>query len=375
MSTQSEHLVPLGVADRNRLRTGYERVLAHRVGRQFAAIPEKDGVVSNINQKTKMIEVKYSDGTKDVFQYGSIYTPFQGFYADNNLECICKVGQKFKQGDILAYNKGFFTYDKYSKQIDFSVGNLYTVAVMEMDTALEDATLISKRMGEGMRMYPVNVRVVTLDRKSKIHYCAKVGDHVINTDDIMIFEEQDVEKGGITSDDEALALLSDLNRSTPSAKFNGQIVEIRALSGCQISEMSPSLGSVVKQAIDLQNSRSKLASGTPSEDDYPASGIQPRGTKFKGVTFDADTVCLLFFIQEGISAGTGDKVVFCNQVKSTIAGVMPMPYFAAETGREIDALFSASGIGRRLVLSPVLSGIMNVILEKLEDNIVDMYFK
>lgn len=291
-----------------------------------------------------MITVKYKDGSKDVFQYGSHYTAFQGFYVDNYMECICKVGQKFKRGDVLAYNKGYFTLDEYSKQIDFSTGSYATVAIMEMDTSLEDASYISQRLSKKMSMSPVNMRAVTLDKKSLVHFCAKIGDHVINTDNIMIFEEQEVENGILTSDTETLALLSDLNRSTPSAKFNGVIVDIRVLSGCPVSEMSASLGAIAKQHISFQNKRAAQASGSPIETDYPVSGVLPRGTKYKGVTFDENTVCLFFFIQETIAAESGDKIVFCNQVKSTIADVMPMPYYGADSGTEIDALFSASGV-------------------------------
>lgn len=319
------------------------------MGREFAGIAEQDGVVTAINDKTKIIEVKYKDGTKDIFPYGNIYVAFEGFHVDQDVVNLVKPGQKIKKGEVLTYNKGYFTYDKYSGQLDYSTGVIATVAIMEMDVALEDSNLISRRMSDKLQMFPVNTRVVTLSKKSLIHQCATVGQHIQNTDSLMVFEEQEVEKGQITNDEETLALLSDLNRSTPTAKFTGKIVKIQALAGCPIEEMSPTLGSIFKKCVEIQNLQSRQAKGTDSENDYPPNGVLPKGTKYKGVTFDEDTVCLIFYIQETMGIGNGDKVIFCNQVKSTVSDLMPQPYYSA-SGIEIDALFSASGINSTCAL-------------------------
>lgn len=55
--------------NKNRVRTGYERVVAHRVSDDFAAVAEKDGKVTKIDHEAKLMEVTYNDGTKKCIPY------------------------------------------------------------------------------------------------------------------------------------------------------------------------------------------------------------------------------------------------------------------------------------------------------------------
>lgn len=373
MSTQSSHLVSVKDVQKARVRTGYERVLAHHVGRDFAGVAEQDGKVISIDEKIQMVTVQYKDGTTDTFQYGHKYTDFEGYNVEHSLECIVKQGQTVKKGDIITYNTGHFTLDKYTKQVDFTTGLTARTGFMEMDINLEDAMMISDKLSERLSMNPVNLRIVTLDRKSLIHSCVKVGDHVNIADPLMVFEEQEIASGTITKDEGALALLGDLNRSTPYAKYTGKVIKIDAFYGGPISEMSSTLAPIVRSAVEIQNKRAKAAAGTPSESDYPPSAPLPRGTKYKGVMFDEDTVCLIFYIQEEITADTGDKLVLGLQCKGTIAGKFQMPIFS-ESGSEIECIASPSAFGRRMVLSATLMGILTRCIEKIEQDACDIYF-
>lgn len=375
VSIQSSHWTPTVQTDRNRVRTGYERVVAHRCSKIFAGISEQDGTVTNIDEKTKLVTVEYKDGSRAVFPYGERYVPFQGFFATHRLENIVKVGQKLKKGDVVTYNKGFFNLDKRSKQLDMTTGVMANVALLEMDVNLEDALLISQRLGEKLSIEPTNTRSVILKKNSLVYKCVKVGDHVGTLDHLMIFEEDPGLGETIfdTVSEETQNLLGELNRRIPEAKYGGEIVKIEAHYGCPISEMHESLATIVRSAIAEQNRAAKLTAGTEDEEDYPPNEVLSDGLKYNGVQYDSDTVVLTFYIRETEGTKVGDKVVLSNQLKATISSVSQRPLYA-EDGTELDVLFSNDSVSRRITLSQNFMGVLNRILPKMEQDVIDMYF-
>ena len=373
INIQSSHLVPVKQYDRLRVRTGYERIVAHRCSRIFAGVAEDDGKVTNIDNKAKLIEVTYKDGRKDVFPFGESYTEFQSFEVTNRVDVDVKLGQSFKKGDVLTHNRDYFHRDHDTGQVDFSIGSLANVALTESDATTEDSCEISKRLSDKLTMYPTNEKKVVLPAKSLVHFCAKVGDHVVPTDNLMIFEESPMESPMFAADDDTLNMIADLNKSTPHADHEGEIVKIDAYYGCDIKDMSPTLQPIVKEAIAEKVRRSKLASVTDKADEYPTSSVIDKDSKYKGTMFTKDTVMLIFHIKEAIPHGTGDKLVLCNQLKCTCCGVFPKKIYT-ESGVEIDMLFSARAMNKRIVLSAPLTGIASRILERVEDDICKEWF-
>lgn len=374
ISVQMSHQVPTKYVQKERVRTGYERTLAHMVNRDYAGVAEKDGEVSAVYKKDKIIEVTYDDGTRDCFEYGQKYGEISGFCVTHDLVPVVSIGQKVHKGDLIMYNKGFFTYDKYNKQADFSTGILGNVAMVEVSTTNKDSSEISARLSEKMTMFPTNMRVIMLPKNAHIYQYKTIGESVLNTDPLVVFEEEDMSGSTkiITEDTEALAALSKLNRHTPEAKFNGTIVKIDAFYGCPIDKMHPTLAKIVKDAVSSINRKNKIAKGTEAEYEYPESGLMPEGSKYKGITFDENTICLIYYIRESIPQGRGDKLVLCNQMKNTVAGIFPKPVYT-ESGTEIDMFFSANCAAKRIVLSPLMHGIIARCVEKIEQDAVAIY--
>src|SRR5574344_276002 len=370
---QSSHLVPTKRCDISRYRTGYERILAHNCSRNFAGVAEQDGKVTNIDTKAEIIEVAYADATKDVFSYGHKCHPFASIGIDINLLCDVKVGQKLKKGDVITHNPNYFQMDHDTKQLDYSIGVQANVAMIEQDSTVEDSCEISDKLSDRLSIAVANDRVMSLSAKSVIYQYAKIGDIVKHTDNLMIFDEEPTAAASLTRDDTTLAMLAELNRSTPSAKFSGEVVQIDAYYGCEISEMSPTVAALVKQCITKKTSRSKLASNSTKSAEYPASTVIRKGSKYKGVTFDENTVMFIFHIREDIKNGIGDKVIFSNQLKCTCGAIFQRK-ITTESGVEVDALFSQGAQNRRIVVSSFLTGIGTRILEKLEDDICLDYF-
>lgn len=370
---QCAHLVPTEGYDKVRVRTGYERVLAHRCGKNFAGVAKDTGKVTAVDEKARLVEVTYTNGTKEVYPYGSELMEFDSMELESKLTCNVKVGQKVSKGDIITYNSEYFKKDTLSGQVDMSIGTLANVIFMEMDTTLEDSFEMSQRLAKKLTMNPVNTKVVSLSGKSLIHKCLDIGTEVSPTDDLMIFEEDPTATEGMNTNDEALEMLAELNRRTPSAGHAGKIIRIDAYYSCDPSEMHPTVYELVKKCTDEKNRRYKLAKSSKEADDYPASSMIKDGSKYKGITFDKETVVFIFHIQERIPHNVGDKLVVCNQLKATCGGIFPKPIYS-ESGIEIDMLFSMVSTNKRIVLSPFKFGITSRILSKIEDDICLEYF-
>ena len=370
---QCAHLVPTEGYDKVRVRTGYERVLAHRCGKNFAGVAKDNGKITAIDEKARLVEVTYNNGTKEVYPYGSELLEFDSMELESKIVCNVKLGQKVNKGDIITYNSEYFKKDTFSGQIDMSIGTLANVIFMEMDTTLEDSTEISQRLSKKLTMNPVNIKVVSLSGKSLIHKYLDIGTTVSPTDDLMIFEEDATATENMNTNDEALEMLAELNRRTPSAGYAGKIIRIDAYYSCDPSEMHPTVYELVKKCTDEKNRRYKLAKSSNESDEYPQSSIIKEGSKYKGVTFDKETVVFIFHIQERIPHSVGDKLVLCNQLKCTCGGIFPRPIYS-ESGIEVDMFFSMMSTNKRIVLSPFKFGITSRILMKIEDDICLEYF-
>ena len=370
---QCAHLVPTEGYDKVRVRTGYERVLAHRCGKNFAGVAKDNGKITAIDEKARLVEVTYNNGTKEVYPYGSELMEFDSMELESKIVCNVKLGQKVNKGDIITYNSEYFKKDTFSGQIDMSIGTLANVIFMEMDTTLEDSTEISQRLSKKLTMNPVNIKVVSLSGKSLIHKYLDIGTTVSPTDDLMIFEEDATATENMNTNDEALEMLAELNRRTPSAGYAGKIIRIDAYYSCDPSEMHPTVYELVKKCTDEKNRRYKLAKSSNESDEYPQSSIIKEGSKYKGVTFDKETVVFIFHIQERIPHSVGDKLVLCNQLKCTCGGIFPRPIYS-ESGIEVDMFFSMMSTNKRIVLSPFKFGITSRILMKIEDDICLEYF-
>lgn len=369
-------MLPVAQVDRWNIRTGYERVIAQHTGRNYAGVAEQDGVVESIDESLKLCKVRYKDGTTDVFNFGNVYTEHESVHSTQTFKLLVKPNQKLKRGDVIVYNTQFFYEDPRTHQVDFSIGVKANIALMEIDVDLEDSTEVSERLAKALTITPANARVVTLPKDAIIHMCHQVGDEVTNVDPLVIFEESagfDLGQEFDRASDETLALMSELNRKTPDAKFTGKIVKIEAYYGGPISEMSSSLQPIVRKAALEQNRLFKAVQGTERAGDYAPSEPLPKYSKFKGIDFDETTVMLIFYIQESSGIVQGDKIVLGNQLKNTVSSVSVMPRFT-EDGKEIDSVFSCEAVMRRICMSPLLMGVASQVVDKIEENIVDMYF-
>lgn len=375
ISVQTSHVVSTKEVDLNRVRTGYEQVVAQQCSSTYAGIAKQDGVITHVDRANNILRVDYKDGSADVFSFGEEYTNISGMYITQHLICVVDVGDKVKKGDVLCYNDQYFKRDKYTKQLSLGCGVRAKVVLMEADCTLEDSNAITKRLGERLTISPTHTRDIVLTKNSVIHQYLTIGTHVKNTETILVFEDEDLgDMGSLTGGDiSTLEMLKTLNKNMPKAKHSGEIVKIEAFYSCPISDMSESLAKLVNECNKSKQAKHKFSRGTNMEYDYIPPSVLPEGTKYKGNEFGDDTIVIQFYIKEDIVQGVGSKLVVASQLKSVTNEVLEEPILS-ESGVEIDMVFGMASVANRVVNSCQLVGSTNRVLEELQNQAVDMYF-
>lgn len=356
-----------------RYRTGYESLIAHRAGKLYAYSAKQNGTVIDINENARMVKIQYEDGSIHTFTYGEEYGYCSDLVTTQKQELTVKVGDTFKKDDILCYNPQFFEKDPYKRQVYWKHGAIATVAIIEIAGDYEDSSTITKKFGEKLQIEPVQIRLITVDKNTYVHTFKHIGDKVDINDNLMVFEDANsTDLSGVAKDNETLEYLAKLNRDTPKAKFTGTIVGIEMYIGCELSELHETLKVIYKEANKVKKARHKFSVNSEDEIYNPTLKVIPKGTKFKGVTFDENTVVIRYMIKEELNAGVGDKIVVDSALKSVISDVLTEPV-KTESGTNIDILFSASSTSNRMIFSVFLQGMSERILEKLEDDVVDIW--
>lgn len=375
---QASAVMPTKKSEVSRIRTGYEEIIAHRTHMPFAYVAKHDGVIVDIDTDLKMIKLQYKDNSTYSVHYGEEYTSNSGsgFYTTQKIVVNnWKVGDRFKKGDVICYNPEFFTPDPFSKQVAWNIGVLANVAFLECDGTLEDSSVVSKRLGDDLEIAPVHVRTITISKKSTIHKYIPVGVECSSLDNLIVFDESALEENLLNTEDDELAnMLADLNHSTPKAKYDGVVVKIETFFRCDLNEMSPSLQKLVKVCNKDKNAKAEFASDSKNNYKYQKLNKITQSDRLGNIDLTDDVVVLKFYIQQHHGMHAGDKIVYDSSLKSVCARVLEEPILSEDKSVEVDALMSYRSINARLIMSPILVGAATRVIEKLESDILDIYF-
>lgn len=372
ISIQASSVVGVNKSDLYNVGTGYERVLAHYTRPPFAYVAEGDGKITRLDEALKMVEVTYKDGRKLCFNYGSTISSNSGggFYLDQPMEHNgLKLNKHVKQGDVLVYNPQFFQLDPISGQVDYKLGTTANVAFMDIDQTLDDSSVISKTLSEKLRFAPISVREVVVTNQTTIHQCVAIGDHVRNIDPLITFDESAVTDITGSGSAELADLLSKLNRASPKAKFDGEIVKIDSFYKCQISDMVPSLAKIVRAAQKDKNAKAAFAKDTESS--YAYMPNQPMTVDRVGIVdLHPETVILRFYIEHEVPVYAGSKIIISSSLKSVCGRVLQDDMYTEDGEHRVDVLMSYRSLLARIVNSPILTGIASAIMTKMNQDLI-----
>ena len=347
--------------------------MASKTRPPFAYQAEDEGVIANIDDTTGMVRVRYKNGNEHCIAIGEEYTnnSANGFFVNQKVVLNnFKVGDKVHKGDVIAYNKEFFQADPYSKQVNFKIGTLSKVAIMDCGGTLEDSCIITDGLAKRLKFEPVHVKEIEVTADTHIHAFAAVGTKVVSTDPLMVFDESAMDFGEDASP-EVAEIFSEMNKTAPKAEFTGTVVRVEALYKTELSNMSESVRKVIKNAVVIKNARAAFAAGSDNEAEFSKS--QPLyATDKVGITdLTESTVIFRFYIKQIKDMDPGDKLFFDNCLKSVVS--TRHDKITTEDGENVDGVTSGRGALARLIASPYITGVANAVLHKLEDNVLSVW--
>ena len=86
--------------------------MAQRTSELYSKVAKQDGVVTEVTDKYMV--VTYKDGSTDSYELGYTIGEASGEYHKHNKVTDFKVGDKFKDGDILGFDDMWFERDIYN---------------------------------------------------------------------------------------------------------------------------------------------------------------------------------------------------------------------------------------------------------------------
>ena len=346
------------------VRTGYEQVIAHRVGDMFAATAPQDGKVILV-AKTGII-VEFADGTQQGYEIGRRFGNAAGLTIPHEIVANVKMGQEFKKGTVLIYNTGFFEKDWLNPDnVVWKAGLLVRTVLMEVPETLEDSSALSSRISERLKTKVSKFTDIVVTFDQAVNKLVQVGQSV-DSEDILCIIEDAVTSQANLFDAESLDTLKILSNLAPQAKVKGVVERVEVYYHGDKEDMSDSLQAIANASDKV------LAERLKSQGRKVLTGSVDEAFRVEGEPLQYEHLCIRIYITSEVEMGEGDKGVFANQMK-TVVGKKLVGDYRTESGEVIDAVFGAKSIEDRIVESPYIIGMHNVLLDLTAQEAIAAY--
>ena len=347
------------------LRTGYEKVIAHRTNELFAYTAKKEGTI--ISLEDDHITIEYKDNEKKTIQLGRRFGMSEGSTIPHQLSTKLKLGDKVNAGDAVAYNEHYFEPDFFNpRRVNWKLGAIAKTVILESTDTLEDSCAISERMCGEMSTKMTKVRNIVVKFDQVVRNLVKPGTHVDLTS-ILCTIEDPITGNNQLFDDESIAALKAFGHNTPKAKYSGRVEKIEVLYNGDKSDMSDSLREIANSSDKVLKRFSEIKGK-----ENIITGNVDGSMRIDGQPLEIDNMVIKVYITAELPANVGDKMVFGNQMKTIIGRVMSGEN-KTESGEIIDAVFGYQSISNRIVNSPISMGTTNTLLKVLSQRAVEIY--
>ena len=359
-SIQASHVVPINEMRVPYVRTGYESIIPIKAGNKFAIVAEDNGKVIKVDKSS--MKVKYDKQGEKTYKIISWTTK------EESETCYTHVmvpnlqeGDKFIKDDTLIYDSLFFEPDIFNKKrVVYKQGSLVTVALMEDSQTHEDSAGISRELNTRLGTNITKVKSIIVSADDTILNMVKPGDKLEPSSILFTITDSIVTNKKL--DPEVLKTLENIKSNSPKAKVRGVVDKIVIMYNTELDNVSDSLYDLIKES----DRRLKITNGN--------TGRVNAGYSVRGVSLVEGQVEIKIYIKVQENMGIGDKAILGNQMKFTVGDVFESDMIT-EDGTKIDAIFALRSIAARIVNSCMLMGTTGMVLEKLQDKVVDMYFK
>ncbi len=375
----AKHAVRTDVGDPLLVTNGSDEALPYITSDIFAFKAKYGGKIVEITESTIILE--YNNGIKDSINIAETIEKNSdgGFFVPMKLDIAdgFKVGSKFKEGEIIAYDKlSFSNKIGESGNIAYNVGTLAKVAIINTDEGFEDSAIVTETMAERMATNIIVQKDVVLPKETNIYNLITSGTAVEEGDTLITiqnpYSEDDVNVllKNLAGDED---MISELGRRSIKSSVTGIVKGIKIYRTVEIEDLSESLQKVVKAyEAPIKKQKKYLESQGIGTSDLPATYALPATGKLKNCV---DGVKIEFYLEFHDVLAIGDKIVFDRANKGIIKDIIPKdkaPYTAFRPNEEISAFANVSSFNKRMVTSPMTMGALNKLMIELERSIKDI---
>lgn len=374
---QLSHHVPSENGRPSRVRTGMESIIGDFSGSLYAIIAKDDGKVIDVNEKKSICLIQYRNKEQISFEFNNQFGEVSGTIINHHIKLLVEKNDTFEKGDTLAYNTGFFSYDHIYKTLNWKHGVFGNIAIIEKDETLEDGSSCTKKFADKLSFKSVYTRPIKISNNLSIIDYMNVGDKVDFSDSLINLEYTDVallNLNELDADiDESKDLLRDLNKVSIKAKHKGEITKMKLFYTGDKDDFDDSIKKLINSYDRKNNETYRLVKNTETAFEHLTISQVAVGTRVKNTLLNENELLVMFYISEEIEHSIGDKLVVDSSLKSVVGKIYDK--IESKSGIDIDMLFGGVSIMNRIILSPIKAGIMERILETVEDNAIDMYFE
>jgi hypothetical protein len=350
------------------VRTGYEQVIANRCSDKFAYSAKGDGKVISVDDKYLQIQYKDESGEEVIkgIPVGTKHGLAAGAVIPHKTVTDLKAGAKFKKGDILTWNNGYFSRDYLNPGgVSSKGGVLARMAILESSDTIEDSSAISERLVKQLATPISKMKTILVSFTDSVTNLVKEGDAVDIESILCVIE--DASTAELSKNDTSLVGLTKLSGSTPRAKFRGTVGKVEIVYMGKPEDMHPTL-----KSIALKDAKARKETIKSTGVDGATTGEIFATTFVGGEKVTPNTMAITIYMDSELENAVGDKAVFDNALKTIVGRVMTGTN-TTEDGEPIDGLFSYDGISRRIVPGAFSNGITNTTLLALGEAFVKAY--
>ena len=374
----SKHSIASEANDPCLVTTGADDAIAYLAPDIFNYKAKANGKV--IKKTDKYMIVEYKDKSTEYIELNpkTYKNSDGGFYLSVKLDTDLKEGSTFKAGSILAYNRKMYTKDiGYDDNPTMNRGVLCKVAMLVTDEGFEDSGLNSDYCEKALSRKVTVCVDVALNKKSNVYNVLKVGDHVEEGENLLVFqnafddEDANALMKTLVNDKETI---NELGRIPKKSKVTGDIVDIHISRTCDLDGMSSTLKKLVTDyEKDIEATKKIMQKYDPEKAKTLRSNYKLENTgKLKNLE---DGVLIEFYIEFITDFSSGDKLCINGGNKAVSRGSIPAgqePYSSYRPQEKIDLLTSINSNNGRMILSNVYIGLISKGLIELDRQVKEI---
>lgn len=388
---QTKHVIPTVSSSPVLISNGLEETVRFHLSSDFAANADEDGEVIDINDKHKILVVKYKSGKTRAIDLSNhiVKNGAGGFYLPNELVSDLKVGDKFKKGDVLAMHKNFFSKNSFNGT-RMNVGPLVKVACMSSYNTYEDTGFITEAVSEKLATEMVFKTTVVIGKNATVDYISHLNEKVSIGDPLVVFDtsfgESEVNKFLSGLSEENKAIVNEHGKTNIKSKYAGVISDIKMFSTVEIDELSPTLQTIVKDYYKKVEAKRNYLNKFSDKESINKAGIlytesiEPVKPNqygvLRGEKIDEGVLVEIYISYKDVM-GVGDKGAHFSALKFVVGEIVPNgyePYSLYRPDEPIGTMFANNGVLKRMTPSVIVNMFGNKCIVEHKRKLKEIFF-